>query len=197
MRKKKLLWYGCDQDKYIFDAYGNLFTRIHIFCLCSSIPFRFFFFSLSAPFWTTLRRIYLRFRNFLFSMKVYIIYTIHHIHRRTHSHFHFLDTSHIFALIFPFYCYFVRRKNRQSAHIIFSIPVWATKKNTKRSWFSLILAMHSKLNKFITNAFSFRKSDRSAIRRYVIFSLFFHLFFRSLSLSFILRLSVSYFYGHK
>lgn len=39
MKGKKLLWYGCDQDKYIFDAYGNLFTRIHIFCLCSSIPF--------------------------------------------------------------------------------------------------------------------------------------------------------------
>lgn len=36
----KLLWYGCDQDKYIFDAvYGNLFTHIHIFCLCFSIPF--------------------------------------------------------------------------------------------------------------------------------------------------------------
>lgn len=36
-----LLWYECDQDKYIFDVYGNLFTRIHIFCLCFSISFFF------------------------------------------------------------------------------------------------------------------------------------------------------------
>lgn len=38
----KLLWYEYDQDKYIFDAYGNLFTRIHIFFLFmmfDSVPF--------------------------------------------------------------------------------------------------------------------------------------------------------------
>lgn len=33
---KKLLWYVCDQDKYVFDACGNLFTRIRICCCCWS-----------------------------------------------------------------------------------------------------------------------------------------------------------------
>lgn len=34
--EKKLLWYVCDQDKYVFDACGNLFTRIRICCCCWS-----------------------------------------------------------------------------------------------------------------------------------------------------------------
>lgn len=52
----KLLWYGCDQDKYIFDVvYGNLFTHIHIFCLWFSISLLLRYFSclLSCThFWT-------------------------------------------------------------------------------------------------------------------------------------------------